>query len=153
MATDGVVSREDSTEDIDFVRSDQSYQELNRIPNIHMLNKPSWATDKEVKGIESVDEMEYQKIDVTASIWKSLISIPMIILLALPVLVVLSFTLFRHDAFPASITPHMFYVAESGTPSGMTPFFWAIALCLFIPWSTMVCRFENWVSKHLQPEN
>ncbi|MFH1447363.1 MAG: hypothetical protein ABIG39_00735 [Candidatus Micrarchaeota archaeon] len=126
---------------------ESTHQELNRIPNIHMLKKPSWATDEPIPEIEGIEELEYQKLDITSTIWKSLISIPLLMILALPAIIVLSFTLAHQGIFPDSMTPQLFKTIPGPNNN---PFviatLWALVLIAFVPWSITICKFDNWIS-------
>ena len=118
----------------------RTHQEINRIPNIHLLKKPAWSTGADP--LDEVERVEYGGGDFGASLLKSLLSIPVLILLAFPILAVLSLTMFQHGTFPDSLTPHMFKGApapDSATSAGI----WALALVSFVPWSAVVCRLEN----------
>ncbi|MFH1327653.1 MAG: hypothetical protein ABIH76_02185 [Candidatus Bathyarchaeota archaeon] len=121
------------------------YRDLNRIPNIHMLKKPSWATGEENPPEENLDGIEGKNL--TQWLWSVIFSIPIIILLSLPLLAVLSLTLFKYGLFPESVGPmtaHMFQVSEIvELDSNYMAGFWALSLIVFVPWSAVVCRLEN----------
>lgn len=124
------------------------YQEFNRIPNIHMLNKPSWATGEDASDNGATDGS--LKSDLSKGMLGFVFSLPIIALASLPLLAVFSLTLFKYGALPDSLGPMTAYVFQNPMiteiDSAAIPLFWALALVVFVPWSAVVCRLENIVS-------
>ena len=122
-----------------------TYQELNRIPNIHMLKKPGWAT-----GQNGSDSKHAELSEIASQhFWKSTFSALMILVLVFPLLAALLLTLFHYRAFPDSMMPHMF--KEQLANLDETPILvstWALAFAVFFVWSTMVCRVEHWMGRY-----
>lgn len=146
------------------------YPERSHTPNIHLLRKPAWYLKKVSLGVERVEyepvkyyalekedytplqdiePVEYQRLDVAGSVWKTMFSIPVLLLLALPLLAVLSLTLFHFGALPEAITPHMFGTAGGTGQTYALAGCWALALVSFVPWSATVCRLEGALMKYL----
>jgi hypothetical protein len=135
----------DWTADVEAI----TYQEFNRIPNIHMLRKPAWATG-EKSPLSEIPPVEYQKLEMAGGFWGSLLSIPMVLALSLPILLVFFVTLIHYGAFPDSITPHMFLAVQNNKNDSVPLLgFWILALAVFVPWTKMVCRFESWISNYV----
>ncbi len=118
-------------------------------PILHTFKKPAWS--KERSALDIIEPVEYESPSATGVIWKSAISVPMLLLLALPLLAVFALTSIHYGAFPDSLTPYIFKAAQNGPRSpALVAGSWAVALIIFVPWSAYVCRLENWVSKHLE---
>ncbi|MFH1471200.1 MAG: hypothetical protein ABIF01_05610 [Candidatus Micrarchaeota archaeon] len=113
-----------------------TYQELNRIPNIHLLRKPSWAT-----GETKREEMELAPS--SSYLKKSLLSIPLLFFLSLPLLVVLFLTFLKLGVISVSSLPPV--LENSASYLGLAGL-WAIGIVVFIPWSVAICSVENWLS-------
>ena len=127
------------------VEEQPTYQELHRIPNLHMLKKPSWASDPKAIPVEKT--FEIGGISIPKNLWKSLFSIPMLLILSLPLLVV--FTLACLSAHPSSL-PQFLKIRMLALGSYGLAGLGAVGFIVFIPWSIFVCTFESWIGKHFE---
>ncbi len=124
------------------VVEEPTYQELNRIPNLHMLKKPSWAIAP--KEAQKEKNFEFAGISFPKDLWKSLFSIPMLLILSLPLLVVL--TLACLSSYPSSL-PQFLKDRISSLGSYGLASLGAVGIIVFVPWSILVCTFESWVGE------
>ncbi|MFH0817527.1 MAG: hypothetical protein V1909_02725 [Candidatus Micrarchaeota archaeon] len=118
-------------------------------PTLHMFKKPSWAKGR--SALDIIEPVEYKSMCNSSTIWKSAFSIPMLFLLALPILIVFAVTSLHYGAFSDSLAPQMFKATRTNPQSPVfLAGFWALSLISFVPWSATVCRLEGWVSKYLE---
>ncbi len=126
-----------------------SYTGIRHVANLHIYRKPSWA--KQRSAFDLVEPVDYRPRDVAGGFWKAMVSVPMLVLLALPLLAVFAVTSFHYGVLPDSITPEMFKVAQSDSKSQTyLAGFWALALIAFVPWSSMMCGIENKFLKYFE---
>jgi hypothetical protein len=121
-----------------------THQEANRLPNIHLLKKPSWYTGEETPIRE--EQAENSNLGLFRGAWGTLVSALLVIALVLPLLAVLSITLMQFGAFPSSLTPHMFASQPIGNERIIGA--WALALLAFIPWAVLVTRAESLILRN-----
>jgi len=118
-----------------------NYQEKHRVPDYHMARKPKWATEEEKTEVKKSEGPGF-----FGNLLGSVARIPVILVLALPLIAIFSIMFIRKEGSSFSMTGYM--VAVPSASSGNTYIIigmLALGFVFLLPWSVMISRFDNWL--------